>query len=207
MSVKYRVIVDERERPSKVPYFLTKLNLMVEFRLLEVGDYILPGFAIERKSISDFVKSLYSGRIFDQAYQLSDVYEHAILIVEGDFRAMLDRGLRARAYWGALTTLNLDYGLTLYFTPDSEQTANLIYTLARWKPKRLETPLIRKKIKSENLRRMQILQLSCLPGIGPKLAERMLERFGTVRKALTASIAELSMVCLLYTSPSPRDRG
>jgi len=41
---------------------------------------------------------------------------------------------------------------------------------------------------------MQIFQVSSLPGIGPKLAERILRRFGTVRGVFNASIPELSTV-------------
>lgn len=194
-SRKLRVIVDEREKPSGVPYLLKDLGLMVEYRLLEVGDYLVPGCTIERKEIRDFVRSLYSGRIFDQAYRLRELYDHPILIVEGDVTPLLDKTIKSQVYWGTLSTLIFEYGLNAIFTFNTEQTANLIYTLAKKrKVLRSKGPLIRKKPKMEDLEKMQLIQVSTLPGVGPKLADRMLRRFGTVRKIFTASVAKLTTV-------------
>jgi len=41
---------------------------------------------------------------------------------------------------------------------------------------------------------MQLLLVSDLPGIEPKLANSVLKRFGTVRRVFSASVAELSSV-------------
>ena len=41
MAVQCRVIVDERERTSGVPDVLKAFGLMVDFRVLEVGDYVI----------------------------------------------------------------------------------------------------------------------------------------------------------------------
>jgi len=56
LSVKNRVIVDEREKPSGIPRLLKELGITVDFRMLEIGDYIMPGYAIERKEIRDFIE-------------------------------------------------------------------------------------------------------------------------------------------------------
>ena len=86
MTSKLRVIVDEREKPSSVPDFLKKLGLQVEFKMLDVGDYIIsPICAVERKSSRDFLKSLYSGRLYDQASRIKEDYEKAFFIIEGNF--------------------------------------------------------------------------------------------------------------------------
>jgi DNA excision repair protein ERCC-4 len=94
MSAKSRVVVDERERASGVPDLLRELGLMVDYRMLEVGDYIMPGYAIERKERRDFLRSLYSRRIFDQAYRLGEVYENPLLVVEGDVGSLMDSKVR-----------------------------------------------------------------------------------------------------------------
>ena len=49
------VVVDEREKPSGVPLLLRELGLMVNFRMLDVGDYVVPGYAFERKEAKDFL--------------------------------------------------------------------------------------------------------------------------------------------------------
>jgi len=103
--------------------------------------------------------------------------------------------MRPRAFWGALVTLSLQYGLSLFFTLDIQQTADLIYTLVmRRRFVRPKRPLIRRKPRAGKLEKSQLLLVSSLPGIGPKLADRALERFGTVRRVFSASVAELSAV-------------
>jgi len=194
MSARNRVIVDEREKASGVSEMLQDFGLMVEHRMLEVGDYIVSGYAIERKESRDFVSSLYSGRIFDQAHRLRETYENPVLVVEGDIASLMDLKIKPRVYWGALTTLTFNYGLRVFFTLDTTQTAHLIYTLIRRRPLKLREPIVKKKPKVDNLEKAQLLTVSTLPGIGPKLADRLLRDFETVRRVFMASIAELSTV-------------
>jgi len=194
--MKPRVVVDEREKPSGIPDLLKGFGLQIEYRMLDVGDYLVsPEYAVERKEGRDFIKSLYSGRLFDQAHRLCEVYDHPLLIVEGDPHLFIKKMARPRTLWGALTTLTLEYGLHVFFTVDAQQTADLLYTLAkRRRFVRPKGPLIRKKLRASALEKMQLLLVSDLPGIGPKLADRALKRFGTVRGVFSASVAELSSV-------------
>jgi DNA excision repair protein ERCC-4 len=168
--------------------------MMVDFRLLEIGDYIVPGYAIERKEIGDFLKSLYSHRIFDQAQRLREVYENPVLIVEGDVAQIINHGIKPQALWGALATLSFDHNLKLFFTPDKVQTANLIFTLRSKKPRLLKGPVVKKTRKVEVLETTQLQLVSYLPGVGLKLADRMLTKFQTIRSVFSASAAELSTV-------------
>jgi len=194
LSVKNRVIVDEREKPSGVPRLLRELGMTVHFRMLEIGDYIMPGYAIERKEIRDFLRSIFSRRVFDQAQRLSETYENPILIVEGNVSAILENKIKPAAFWGAIATLAFDHDLKIFFTPDTEQTASLIYTLRRKKPSKFEGPLVKTKPKFKDTEKMQIQIVASLPGVGPKLADRLLSEFKSVRKVFTATAAELSAV-------------
>jgi DNA excision repair protein ERCC-4 len=196
MAFKSRVIVDERERHSSVPDMLQSAGLQVDYRVLNVGDYVVSSdCAVERKSGQDFIKSLYSGRLFDQAQRLREQYRHPILIVEGDLPLIIDAKAKPRAFWGALTTLVLQFGINVFFTTDAKQTADLIYTLTQRRGlKQPRGPWIRKKTRTEDLEKTQLTLIASLPGIGPKLAERILIRFRTVRKVFSASIAELALV-------------
>ncbi len=194
MLTRNRVIVDDREKASRVPELLKGLGLMIDYRILEVGDYIMPGYAMERKERRDFLRSLYSRRIFDQAQRLSETYENPVLVVEGDITSLIDRETRLRAYFGALAALTFDYGLKVFFTSDEAQTANLIYTLVRRRPARLRGPMVKKKPKVENTEKMQLQIVSTLPGIGLRLADRLLRDRETVRKVFAGSAAELSAV-------------
>jgi DNA excision repair protein ERCC-4 len=55
-------------------------------------------------------------------------------------------------------------------------------------------PLLRKIKKEKPAYYQQLSILSSIPGIGDKLAIRMLQKFKTPNRALNASIAELAMV-------------
>lgn len=196
MSMKFRVVVDEREKPSGVPDLLKEYGLQVEYRMLEVGDYIVSWeCAVERKGERDFLKSLYSGRLFDQAHRLCETYDRPVLVVEGKLPLFVREMAKPRTFWGALTTLAFEYGLSVFFTADAGQTADFIYTLARHRGfARPKGPLIRKRPRARGFERTQLFLVSSLPGIGPKLADRALRRFGTVRRVFSASVAELSSV-------------
>ena len=191
-----RIIADERERPSGVPEELRQLGAAVEYRVLDVADYVVRDYGIERKSARDFVSSLYSGRLFDQAHRLSESYQTSILIVEGDFEEQLNRLKNPRSLWGALISAVLDFGLNCFFTPDPGQTAQFILTLGkggRFKGTRAGPPVVIRKPKVEDLRRVQTAVVGSLPGIGPRMAEQLLSNFGSVRKVFTASVTDMAV--------------
>jgi len=80
-----RVVVDTREFRSSLPSLLHGRNIEVVPVLLTVGDYVLtPNIAIERKSISDLIKSLNNGRLFNQTEVLMQHYKNPMLLVEFD---------------------------------------------------------------------------------------------------------------------------
>src|SRR3989344_9558221 len=79
---KLKIIVDNRERNSLVPSLLMERGFEVEWKQLEVADYLINGVAIERKTVSDFKSSIINKRIFQQLFELKQ-YDKKILIVEG----------------------------------------------------------------------------------------------------------------------------
>jgi len=197
MAFQSRVIVDERERGSGVPDVLKSLGLQADFRVLEVGDYIVSGdCAVERKAGRDFVKSLYSGRLFDQARRLRQFYSRPVLVAEGDLPLLFSEISKPRVFWGALTTLAFQFGMNVFFTANAEQTADLIFTLVRRSglTKAPRGPWVQKKSRAVGAERVQLALVASLPAIGPKLAERVLLRFGSVRRVFSASVAELCTV-------------
>ena len=62
------MVVDTRERPSKVVKFLQSQGVELKFQPLPVGDYYFPqqDILIERKAVSDLHKSLTQGRLYKQ---------------------------------------------------------------------------------------------------------------------------------------------
>jgi DNA excision repair protein ERCC-4 len=191
-----RVIADERERPSGVPETLRALGVYVEYRVLDVADYVVGAYAVERKSVRDFVSSLYSGRLFDQAHRMRDAYQTTFLIVEGDLWAELGKVRNPRSLWGALISAVLDFGLNTFFTPDNKQTAQFLYTLGRGGRHQSASnrpPMIIKKPRTSDQGRIQLAVLASLPGVGPRMAEKLLDYFGSLRKVFAASVTEISV--------------
>jgi DNA excision repair protein ERCC-4 len=191
-----RVVADERERRSGVPEELRSLGAFVEYRVLDVADYVVGQYAIERKSVRDFVNSLYTGRLFDQAHRIGEAYDAIFLLVEGDLWHELARARNPRSLWGALISSVLDFGLNTFFAPDEKQTAQFVYTLAkggRHMRGPEGPPLIVRKPKTNDVRRVQLSVLSSLPGVGPRMAEKLLDHFGSLRAVFAASATEMSV--------------
>ncbi|CAH8872393.1 unnamed protein product [Trichobilharzia szidati] len=78
-----RVIVDMREFRSELPALLHRKGIKVEPMTLSIADYILsPHLCVERKSVSDLIGSLNSGRLFHQATAMSRHYASPVLLIE-----------------------------------------------------------------------------------------------------------------------------
>ncbi|KAH8279533.1 hypothetical protein KR044_011910 [Drosophila immigrans] len=80
-----KVIVDMREFRSDLPCLIHKRGLEVLPVTITIGDYILtPDVCVERKSISDLIGSLNSGRLYNQCVQMQRYYAKPILLIEFD---------------------------------------------------------------------------------------------------------------------------
>lgn len=189
-----RIIVDERERKSGIPELLKSIGLNVEMKTLPIGDYIVaPETVVERKSIRDLMSSVFDGRLFDQCSRLKEHFEHPILLVEGNVDEIEDITDNPLIFYGALSTVALDFKIPIIPTPNATHTAKLLVSMCSRKdsPK---GPFLKKIKKSSNLQKQQLSVLCSLPGIGEKFAVRMLEKFGTPFKVFTATSAELAKV-------------
>lgn len=191
-----KIYVDFREKDSGVPLILLKLGVKVIYQNLTVGDYILPNdYAVERKNVEDFVSSMISGRLFNQAYRLVETYQNPIFLVEGNLQETLETFPKPRSIWGALASLSIRYGVHIFFTANPNQTAELIKILANQAQeiKPIE-PVLRERRKIKSLADHQLYVVSSLPGVGLKLADKMLRRFRSVRKIFQASKRELMLI-------------
>ena len=190
-----RIVADERERQSGIPDELVNLKAVVDFAQLKVGDYIVaPDSAVERKSIRDLVKSIYDGRLFAQCSELVNHYTKPVLIVEGSndmFERVIDNPM---VIYGALASVALDFRIAVIHTPSAAHTAKALIAMANRALKEKQGPLLRKVKKSNPVRMQQLSILASLPGVGDKLAVRLLTKFKTPIKALSASTAELARV-------------
>jgi len=191
-----RVVVDERERQSGVPERLSKLDVRVYYSRLPVADYVVnPEIAAERKSIGDFVSSVYDGRLFSQAASLSTSFRKPYIVVEGDVSRVSELVKNPASYYGAIASVTLAYDLRLLHTANADETALAIAALVKNSRARPVPPgFMQGPPKSKDDRQQQLYFVSSLPGVGVKLAKRMLARYGTPRTVVNLTEAQLAMI-------------
>jgi len=175
-----RIIVDDREKKSGIPELLKSVGLNVEMKTLPIGDYIVaPETIVERKSIRDLMASVFDGRLFDQCTRLKEHFEHPIVLMEGNVDEIEEITDNPLIFYGALSTVVLDFKIPVIPTPSAAHTAKLLVSMCSRKdaPK---GPYLKKIKKSPDLERQQLSSLCSLPGVGEKFAVRMLEKFGHI---------------------------
>ena len=193
--IPVRVVADERERASGVPDELSKLNVRVYFSRLPVADYVLnPEIAVERKSVRDLVSSVYDSRLFYQAAKISAAYAKPFLLVEGDSKEVEGLAKNLKSFYGAIANVTLAYGLRVLYTANQKETAMAIAELlahARAKPLAMMPSELPPKSKS--VPQQQLYLVSSLPGVGRRLAERLLAKYGTPRRIMGLTAGELAL--------------
>jgi DNA excision repair protein ERCC-4 len=192
-----RVVVDERERQSGVPELLSKLDVRVYFSRLPVADYVInPEIAVERKALSDFVSSVYDSRLFIQASEISSAFRKPYLIVEGDISQIGTMVKNVNSYYGAIASVTLAYDLRIFHTSSAGDTAAAIAALVKHSRARPvgQGVVTAAAPKGKGDQQQQLYLVSSLPGVGLKLARRILTRYGTPRKVMALTESQFAMV-------------
>ncbi len=189
-----RIIVDERERKSGIPDLLKSIGVNAEVKTLPVGDYIVaPETVVERKSISDLMSSIFDGRLFDQCNRLKENFQFPIILMEGDVDEIEQITENPIVFYGAVSSVVLDFKIPVIPTPSASHTAKLLISMCSRKDA-TKGPFLKKIKKSNDSQKQQLTILCSLPGVGEKLAIRMLEKFGTPLNVLAASSTELAKI-------------
>ena len=189
-----RIVIDERERKSGIPKLLRAIGVNVEVKTLPIGDYIVSHeTVVERKSIHDFISSIFDGRLFDQCNRLKENFKFPIILLEGNVDEIESITENPLVFYGALSTIAVDFKIPVIPTPNASHTAKLLLSLSSRKES-IKGPLLKKIKKSNNIQKQQLIVLCSLPGIGEKTAIRMLEKFGTPLKALSSSTKDLAKI-------------
>jgi ERCC4-type nuclease len=188
--------VDHRELASGVPEHLERLDwVRLEIEQLELADYVLSErLAVERKSTADFVASILDRRLFTQSRELTSAFERVLYLIEGPSLYGMSR-LHANAIRGALSYLAVLAGVSVLRSESAEDSAMLLATMARHAQHGLgyEIPYHAKRRGESPSRQMRYLAEN-LPGVGPRMAHLLLERFKTLEALLIADEEELEKV-------------
>ena len=189
-----RIIIDDREQKSGIPELIKKVGINVEIKTLLVGDYIVsPETVVERKSIQDFMSSIFDGRLFDQCNRLKENFQFPIILLEGNVDEIEDIMENPLVFYGAMSTIAIDFKIPIIPTPNASDTAKLLVAMCSRKES-TNGHYLKKIKKSTDIEKQQLSVLSSLPGVGEKTAVRMLEKFGTPLQVFGASVTDLSKV-------------
>lgn len=186
--------VDYREKNSLVASYLIKQGLDVEFKELKIGDYIVKDIIIERKTVPDFISSMINQRLLKQIEEIKQ-YDNKLIIIEGISEKELyndeSSGVNSNAIRGFLLSITLKHKIPLIFSKNSEDTAKFISILSKKKEKEINL-----NAKKKTLNKKQQLQfiIESFPGVGPKKAKLLLEKFGSIQNIILAPTDELEKI-------------
>jgi len=131
----------------------------------------------------------------EQIKKMKLKHDRCLIIVEGTEDIYSIRNIHPNAIRGMLATITVSYGLPILYTKDANDTAQLLYAIAKreqWEGKREFSPHADRKPTS--VKDQQEYVVSCLPGIGLNLGIDLLKHFGSVKNVFNASENELKDV-------------
>jgi len=188
-----KIIIDNRERNLSILEGLQENGTEITFAQLPVGDYIISDrMCVERKTARDFESSIMDARLFEQAQRLHDSFEKAIIVIEGENAEFT---MSRNVVIGAILRLYAELNTQIIFSSGGEETAYILAKLAeREQIKDSREPRILGHKKAYNQYQWQLLILSAIPGVGPKLAGQLIRRFKTLKNVVLATPEELTEV-------------
>ena len=190
----YTIICDNRETASAVVRALSLMGVSLELKQLPIADYILSErVGIERKSAPDFNDSVKDGRLFNELFELKSNFVRPILILEGD--PFINSNINQNALYGAITSIILNLGITIYKTNNPSDSAMFIYQLAKKEQsdtkKEFKLRFDKKPIEITSLLEYIV---AGIPGINALRAKNLLRELKSLQKIFNADIGDLMSV-------------
>jgi ERCC4-type nuclease len=186
------IIVDTREKASGVIELLEQLETFeIKVEQLEVGDYVVADLCIERKTGSDFERSLEEGRLFKQLLMLRRSCRRRALILEGALPGRIPK----RGAEGAIARIAAGLQIPILYTKNVSDTVMTLQRLALqlygFTTSSFHSPA--RGVRTD-FAFHQMYVLAGIPGIGLRRAQILIESFGSLRKVMNASREELLKV-------------
>jgi ERCC4-type nuclease len=183
------ILVDHGERRSGVPDLLEAAGASVRVVSLGVADYMIAaGIGVERKTAEDLLKSILTGRLWNQVARLRTL-PRPYVIVEG--RVGRRPGVKRSGVQGALLEI-VDNGIVVLSSYDARDTARWLVLLAR-RAGRDSFSVPQRRRRSPRVT-TSVGLLASVPGISTVTAQRLLDTFGSVAGVASASVDDLMRV-------------
>jgi ERCC4-type nuclease len=131
------IVIDSREQ---LPYEFPAEGVTAIRRALSAGDYSIEGreteFAVERKSLADFVQTVIRGRErFRKELVRLKSYRRACVVIEGGMpditQARYPGGAHPASVLGAIISIIVDYGIPVYLCGDRQHACRFVESYLR----------------------------------------------------------------------------
>lgn len=194
-SRRYLLRVDFSERHAALLDLARSCgDFDVQLERLAVGEYFIDrGVVVERKTYADFATSLADGRLFPQAAALSRSPHRPVVLLEGPRPARMP-DVHPHALKGALVSLAVMWRLPVLHARDPEDSLRILRFLAQQVGNSEQRILRRYDRKPKRVVSRRLYMLQGLSGVGPSLAQRLLIKFGSVERVVTADEESLTQV-------------
>jgi len=190
----FEIICDHRETASSVVRILSLMGLNLKLEQLVVADYIISErVGIERKSAKDFNDSIIDGRLFSELSKLKEKFLRPILILEGD--PFMDSNISKNALYGAVTSIIINLGVSIYKTKNTTETAEFLYQLAR-KEQTVSKSSLKLRFDKAPVETSHLLEyvIAGIPGVNAHRAKNLLKELKTLQNIFQADIPDLTKV-------------
>ena len=193
--VRHDLRVDPSERHAALFNLARQCDdFEVRMEHMTVGDYCLDGgIVVERKTHADFAVSLVDGRLFPQAAKLARCPHRPIILIEGPRPARMP-DVHPHALNGAIVSLAVMWRLPVLYARDPEDSLRILRCLANQARASDDGVLKRYDRKPKRLASRKLYMLQGLPRVGPALAHRLLQEFGSIERVVTADEEALMRV-------------
>ncbi len=188
------IIADIHEKNSLVLAELKySSQIKLEIKSLKIADYLIGQTAIERKTISDFISSMINKRLIQQLKQMQK-YSQKILIIEGNLQETLEQDTNiSKALRGFILSIITNHQTPIIQTSSHQDTAKYLITLAKQQLKTKSPISFHSKIPKTIKEQKQYI-LESFPNIGPKTAEKLLNKFHTISNTINSNEQELQEI-------------
>jgi Fanconi anemia group M protein len=162
-------------------------------RDLESADIVVsPRVAVAIRTVDQFIDEISDGSMFSTLGKLKHAYLHPILIVQGEPEG---EGVQAgnAAVYDALSSLLAEYHMAILSTRNPPETAAQVVSLLKQEIAKQEGG--QKSVQTTlDVSTRQRFLVQGLPNVSATLAQRLLERFGSVKGIADADVEELMRV-------------
>ncbi len=189
-----KIVIDDRETSSKVVEVLSDMGASIRLERLPFGDFAIGDrILVERKTARDFVDTLIDRDLLGQVKAMAEAVTRPMVIIEGG-DLYSQRDIHPNAIRGVLSALTVDMGVSLLFTTDAEDTAKMLFVIAKREESERGERKAHPHKSYHSLKEEQEYIVSAFPEIGLKNARVLLAHFGSVKAIVNAELQDLIAV-------------